>query len=161
MAHLQATARLGYDNQFVKEQARQSMFEFAYRTDMPPDKLGKTFAQACAPYPAGCVQQHVNSKVVDDYEKVVPGVSGWAREKSASTELLAGPFKARGEGILRNPDALSEAWTPSGGYAPICNRKIAERHWDTWSCINAPLAWEPKGWGGVDTRQGLQFITKC
>lgn len=158
---MQQTARLGYDNQFIAEQHRQSTFEFGYRTDMPPDKLGKNFAPACSPYPAGCVQQHVNSKVVDDYPKVIPGVMGWAREKSSSTELLAGPFKARGEGILNNPDALSEAWTPSGGYAPICNRKIAERTWDTLSCVNAPLVAEGEGWGGVDTRMGLQFITKC
>jgi len=68
---------------------------------------------------------------------------------------------ARGEGILKNPDALSEAWTPTGGFAPICNRKIAERMWDTWACINAPLVAEGAGWGGVDTRQGVQFIAKC
>ena len=161
MAHLNTSARLGADNAFVAEQARQSTFEFGYRTGMVPDKLGKSFAPACAPYPAGCRQFHVNRKVVDDYTKVVPGARGWGREKSSSTELIGGPFKARGEGALQNPDALSEAWTPSGGFEPVCNRKIAERQWDTWSCVNAPMAYEGKDWGGADTRQGVQFITKC
>jgi len=156
------SAKLIDDATFRTLHEQQSGYEFQYRTAMPPNKLGRSFAAECTPYLGGCKQFNVNSSVIDDYAKIIPGKAGWSRDgRSASTELLGGPFKARGDGALNNPDALSAAWTPSGGYKAHCNKRLSEMSYDTWSCIGAPLAIEPKEIIGADTRQGLQYITKC
>ena len=147
-------------NQVVKTQAEKSQYQFNYVTGLVPDKLGKEFASACAPYSGGCKQFNVNSRVIDDYSKVIP--AGWGRDgERIQTQLMGGAFKARGEGILRNPDALSEAWTPAGGYQKHCGKNLSETTFDTWQCIGAPLAYETNDQIPQDTRQGLQYITKC
>lgn len=147
-------------NQVLRTQAEQSQYQFDYVTGLVPNKLGKKFANDCAPYAGGCKQFNVNAQVVDDYSRVVP--LGLGREgERPKTELIGGPFKARGEGILKNPDALSEAWAPSGGYKQHCAKPLSETTFDTWSCIGAPLAYESKDQIPQDTRQGMQYITKC
>ena len=161
-AAVNVSAHLSNDQQYTMAHARQSEFEYQYRTAFPPDKLGKQFAKECTPYLGGCKQFQVTSSVVEDYEKVIPGVKGWGRVGDRSnTELFGGPFKARGEGVLMNPDALSNAWTPVGGYRHHCNKPLSEVTYDTWACLGAPLAYETKEHIPKDTRQGLQYITKC
>lgn len=156
------SAHLSSDQQYTMAHARQSEFEYQYRTAYPPDKLGKQFAKECTPYLGGCKQFQMTASVVDDYEKVIPGAKGWGRiGDRTNTELFGGPFKARGEGILTNPDALSNAWTPVGGSRHHCNKPLSEVTYDTWSCLGAPLAYETKEHIPKDTRQGLQYITKC
>ena len=157
-----ATLYMNTTGQILRSQAAQSEYEFKYRTDLAPNKLGKQFARECAPYLGGCKQFNVNSNVVDDYARVIPGPAGWGRTgERIQTQLMGGPFKARGEGILANPDALSEAWTPSGGYKQHCAKPLSETTFDTWQCMGAPLAYETKDHIPKDTRQGMQYITKC
>lgn len=138
----------------------QGEYGYRYRTDLAPNKLDKHFAKHCAPVAGGCKQFNVNSAVVDDYASIVVGVEGRVG-KSTSTELFGGAFKARGDGALQNPNALSEAWMPSGGYHGACNKKVSERTFDRWSCMGAPLTYEPEWWNGSDTRQSIQYISKC
>ena len=143
-------------------QTQQSEYAYNYTTALVPDKLGKQFGTMCAPYSGGCKQFNVNSKVIDDYERVIAGPAGWGRTgERIQTQLMGGAFKARGEGILRNPDALSEAWAPTGGYTQRCSKPLAEVTFDTWQCMGAPLAYETKDQIPQDTRQGMQYITKC
>lgn len=159
---MNASAHLSTDQQYLLAHAKQSEYEFGYRTAFPPDKLGKQFAKECTPYLGGCKQFNVNALVIDDYDKIIPGQNGWGRTGGRNnSEIFGGPFKARGDGVLANPDALTEAWTPSGGYRHHCNKPLAEVTWDTWSCIGAELAYETKNHIPVDTRQGLQYITMC
>lgn len=157
-----ASAHLSNDQGYLLAHAKQSEFEYNYRTAFPPNKLGKQFGKECTPYLGGCKQFRVDASVIDDYEKVIPGTKGWARTgERPQTELVGGAFKARGEGILRNPDALSAAWTPVDGYRHHCNKPLSEVTYDTWQCMGASLAYEGKELIPRDTRQGLQYITKC
>ena len=159
---MNVSAHLNNDQKYMMAHARQSEYEFGYRTAFPPDKLGKMFGKECSPYLGGCKQFNVNAMVIDDYDKVIPGPKGWGRGMGrTNNEVFGGPFKARGEGILTNPDALSEAWTPTHGYTKHCNKPLSETTWDTWNCIGAGLAYETADHIPKDTRQGLQYITMC
>lgn len=159
---MNVSAHLINDQEYRQAHARQSEYEFGYRTAFPPNKLGKSFSQACTPYLGGCKQFRMNAQVVEDYDRVIPGPKGWSRGGDrVSTQVFGGPFKARGEGVLRNPDGLSAAWTPDGGYKHHCNKPLSEVTYDTWQCIGAPLAYETSAVIPQDTRQGMMYITKC
>jgi hypothetical protein len=161
---MQKSGKLFSDEAFVAAQARQSQFAYNYHTAFAPNKLETNpFAASCTTYTGGCKQFNVTGATVDTYsKKIIPGVAGWTRtQPSASTQLIGGPFKARGDGALMNPDSVTEAWTPSGGSRHHCNKHLSEVTYDTWACINAPLAVEEGVRGGVSTRQGLQYISGC
>ena len=161
---MQKAAKLYNDESFIAAQAKQSEYAFRYHTDIIPNRLEtEPFSTSCTAYTGGCKQFHVTGASVDNYNaRIIPGVAGWTRtQPSASTQLIGGPFKARGDGALNNPNALSEAWAPSGGYKHHCNKPLAEVTYDTWSCIAAPNAVEEDVRGGVSTRQGLQYLSSC
>lgn len=152
---MQRSAKLIDDASFITAQEKVSQFPFTYHTDLPPNH-----PIACTTYAGGCKQQHVTDRGVDTLNQLLPG---WTRtHRSASTELFGGPFKARGDGALMNPDALSAAWTPIEGYEPHCSKKTSEIQGDSWyNCADVKLGVEEGSRGGVSTRQGLQYITRC
>jgi hypothetical protein len=158
------SAKLVSDQDYVTAQERVSMFPYYYYTALVPNKLEDQFPGTCPAFAGGCKQFNVNARSVVDYDRVIPGSTGWTRiGPSRSTELFGGPFKARGDGALMNPDALSTAWTPDSGYTPRCTKRLSEVTYDTWACQTAKNASEDVFdlRGGVDTRQSLQYIGPC
>ena len=151
------------NKQVLQNQTQQNEYGFNYVTALAPDKLGKNFGAECYPYAGGCKQFNINSKVIDDYPRVVaPGASGWTRGgERIQTQLIGGAFKARGDGVLNNPDSLSNAWMPAGAYKQKCSRNLTEVTFDTWACMGAPLVYETSDQIPQETRSGLQYITKC
>ena len=160
---MNVSGHLNNDQKYIMSQTQASEYEYCYRTAFPPNKLGKQFYKECSPYLGGCKQFRVDAYVVEDYDKVIPGAKGWGRTGDRiNTPLFGGAFKARGEGILANPDALSAAWTPVNAYKQHCNKTLSEVTYDSWQCMGAPVAVEPNDlYKPKDTRQGLQYITKC
>lgn len=152
---MQRSAKLIDDATFITAQQKVSMYPFEYHTALPPNA-----PVACTQYAGGCKQFRVTGSTVDTYNKLLPGGSS-KKQRAASTELFGGPFKARGDGPLMAPDALSAAWTPAGGYAPHCAKKLSEVQYDRYNCAEVKLAVELGARGGVSTRQGLQYITRC
>jgi hypothetical protein len=159
------SAKLISDTAYQSAYEQQSTFQFKYHTDHVPNRLEKdVFPGTCPAFPGGCRQFHVNSKAVNQYDAVIPGKPGWTRNyPSTSTELFGGAFRARGDGALLNPDALSKAWTPENGYTKHCNRRLSEVTYDTWSCVDVTNESEAVFdlRGGIGTRMGLQYLTKC
>lgn len=163
---MNSSAKQLNDAAYVTLQEQDMGFEYRYHTALIPDKLDRTnIGKECVlPLAGPCKQFAVSGKTVDDYERVIPGLRGFTRNgvRSTSTELVGGPFKARGDGALQHPDVLSDLMTPSGGWRPKCAKRLSEAAYDSpWTCMGAPLAWEGKNWGGVDSRQGLQYIQNC
>lgn len=159
------SARLISDDAYLTAYERQATYPFQYYTDHIPNRLEKdTFPGTCPAFPGGCKQFHVNAKSVNAYDQVIPGRAGWTRNyPSVSTELFGGAFKARGDGALTNPDALSRAWAPENGYTKHCNRRLSEVTYNTWACIEATNQSEAvfDFRGGMATRMGPQFISGC
>lgn len=146
---------------------KQSVFPGQYYMAYPPRELEQPgqVAKKCAPFAGGCKQFTVSGATVNDYNsKIIPGIKGWTRnERSASTQLIGGADKSagRGEGILAYPDVLSGLLTPAQGYRHHCARPLTETTFDTFACIEAPMAVENFVRGGISTRQGLQYISSC
>lgn len=160
---MQRSAKLIDDTQFIAAQEMMSSFPYRYYTDLVPNKLEtERFPNGCPAFPGGCKQFAVNARAVNDYPKVA--IPSWTRDQpSASTELYGGPFKARGDGVMQNPDSLSNAWTPSTTYNTRCAKRLSEVTYDTWTCLDAPLSSDdafPQR-GGISTRMGLQYIGGC
>jgi hypothetical protein len=163
---MNSSAHLMSDKSFVTLQEQDLGYAYRYTTAIIPDKLDRTnFGKECVVSQTGpCRQFAVNSKTVDDYERVIPGFKGYTRNgiRSTSTELVGVPFKARGDGALYNPNALSDLLTPTSGWRPKCAKPLSEVTYDApFTCMGAPLAFEGKNWGGVDSRQGIQYLQNC
>lgn len=158
------TAKLVDDQTYVTMHAKQSMRPFDYYTGYAPS--GSNF-ETCTVFPGGCMGYNMPGKAVDAYNSsILYGKPGFTRvAPSASTELFGGPFKARGEGILKNPDGLSAAWTPKGGYEKHCAKRLSEISYIPFSmeCQGVPNssddAFDKRG--GVSTRMGVQYISSC
>lgn len=154
-----------YDTQYLNMLDSQLQFPGRYYMDYAPNKLETMpFSAACSAYAGGCRQFNVNSTAVNKYERVIPGKEGWTRNyRSASTEIVGGPFKARGDGPLMYTDALSQLWTPAGGYAPHCAKRLSEVTYDRFACVNAANNSEDVFdlRGGINTRQGVQYTERC
>lgn len=153
------SAKLIDDVAYISAHDTQSQYAYKYHTALVPDKLGKDFAPHCTPYLGSeCKQFNTNGAVIDQYNAMIAKP---ARARSTATEIYGGPFKARGDGALKTPDVLSEMWTPARGYEQHCNKPLSEITYDTWACIEAPLANEVDVRGGVSTRLGVQYIANC
>lgn len=159
------SAKLISDQAYISAHESLSSFPYYYYTDHVPNRLEKQFPGSCPAFAGGCKQFNVNGASVNTYnDKIIPGKNGWTRvQPSASTQIFGGPFKARGDGALTNPDSLSRVWTPQGGYAKHCSKRLSEVTYDTWLCHSAPNQSEDVFdlRGGVSARQGLQFISGC
>lgn len=159
------SAKLINDQAYISAHESLSTFPFQYYTDLVPNRLEKQFPGTCPAFPGGCRQFRVNASAIGKYNDIIPGVKGWTRvQPSASTQLFGGPFKARGEGILQNPDMLSSAWTPRGGYTKHCNKRLSEvTYQHNWVCHSAPNQAEEvfDKRGGISSRQGIQYISGC
>lgn len=161
---MQKSAKLIDDVAWQTAHEKQSAFPYQYYTAYAPREFEYTpFAKKCAPFAGGCRQFKVSGATVDAFNsKILSGTAGFTRtHRSASTQIIGGPFKARGDGPLMFPNTLSELLTPAEAYRPRCVKKLSETQYDTFQCINAPLAVEAGVRGGVGTRQGLQYITQC
>lgn len=157
------TAKLLDDQNYVSMHAKASMRPFEYYTGFAPSGY-KT--DTCLAFPGGCRSYNLAGKAVDAYNGIIPGTVGFTRViPSASTELFGGPFKARGEGILKNPDMLSAAWTPQGGFEKHCAKRLSEVSYVPYSmqCQTLPNqseeAFDKRG--GISTRMGIQYISSC
>jgi hypothetical protein len=158
------SAKLIDDASWKTAHEQQSAFPYKYHTAFAPTEFETApFVKKCAPFAGGCKQFNVTASAVDAYNsKILAGTPGFTRtHRSASTQLIGGPFKARGDGPLMYPNTLSELLTPAEAYRPRCVKRLSEVNYETWQCINAPLAVEVGVRGGVSTRQGLQYITQC
>jgi len=163
---MQQSAKLINDNDYLQLKTQELQFPFSYYTAFAPNKLERNpFHTACTKFSGGCKQFNVNGSNVDKYnQRIVPGAAGGTRNfRSASTQIMGGPFKARGDGALMNPDALSQAWMPSGGFAPTFAKPLSEETYDTFACIEAKNASEDEFdlRGGIPTPQGPKKLYSC
>lgn len=148
-------------NDSIETQNANAQKSFQYRTGLPPVDLDRNgFAGKCSPYAAGCKGFNITASVVGTSNQLRATET---RAKSSNTELVGGPFKARGDGALYNPDALSNALTPNGCFRKKCAKRLSEVTYDTWACIDIQNQAEVEidKRGGIDTRSGLQYMSNC
>lgn len=141
----------------IDTQALVNEKQFSYTTSFPPSPVPNPKCQTNV----GCRTYYVNKFIVDDFDKVLPVRRDvMTRNRLPSTELVNGPFRARGDGQILFPDNSNDLRYPATGINAQCDRLLSEIPYNRFYCVNFPLAYEFEGWEGVDSRQGHQ-VFRC
>lgn len=104
---------------------------------------------------------------VEEFDKIgVLRACTNTRDRMPNTDVFGTPYRGgSGSDMLRyHPDCWNEFMTSDGAFQRNrgCNKLLAEVDYQRWNCVDPlPLTWEGKWWGGVDSRQGTQLITRC
>jgi hypothetical protein len=158
MINMNRSAKLISDDAYITAHEKQSKFPFEYHTALVPNEISKEFSRKCTSVPGNCKQFHVTGQTVDSYNTKIIATATRPQPRP-QTEVFGLPFKARGDGILRDTDTLSKL--QYSGFNPTCVKPLSEVDFDRWECIGAKLEVEdphrgPRG--GMSTRTGAQYF---
>ena len=153
------SAKLISDEAYVTAHEKQSRFPFEYHTSLVPNDIAAAnFSKKCTSVPGTCKQVRVSDRTVDAYNKNMISKSTRPQPRP-QTELFGLPFKARGDGVMKNPDVQSKL--QYSGFNPTCAKPLAEVDYDRWECIGAkPDVEAPERGprGGISSRLGAQYF---
>ena len=159
---MQRSENLNDDDVYLGYQSRNQQKQYAYVTAFPPSLPPSAFPAACSSAVGNCSQKHPGNEAVDVLSSfMVPPAT--RPNPKPQTELVGGPFKARGDGLLKHTDTYNRL--VGNTYNPRCgSKRFSERDPDRWQCISAPLATEdPRQFGfprgGLGTRVGPAYFS--